>query len=757
MKTLSRLLMLGWIPLLLLICAGCSGGETDTVTESQVNAGSQVQPGQTSSQSTQSRSNQSASGNPTDTNRPTTESGVIYEDDKYAPFNRHMDVHGIRLFVLDDVSDGFVIKISRTLASMWRDTDQIDRSRRTELRFQLEDRYVYQRIGYGGPDFYGGEPLEYPEIADRLDHDAREFAHNHIDYIWEKDERESDRQIIEVIEHLLHTLTDQGFRFAFPADWDWEDPNSTLNQAMELAIENGHYSVESYQDLRNFDPEGYKRVIATEFAFWMILAAWDMFEVTGVTANEEWGIDSSEGLKEELPAAYALYENTVATVLSPPEPEYILAVFESSVNALVEHKDSDDRDHDDDDRDHDDDDRDHDDDHRGHDDELPADDPRQQELISFGQAVSENTGPGCNIWTAVPCPEFPNFVKTEPSRTALQVYSETTCQGSFSEREYLLQTPKDDYVTCLINASKSNAEPYFVAGAEIDARIIEQIREAELYGAEVFGNWGPIMNILVRYGEPDVEYVAAQSCLYLERYRDTEYESCREYNEAYYKTFDDCCGALHETPVPLSPVRVQYFTYSAPEASYKEGMIRKTTLHEYVHVWQSAHVVHPHSTRCSDEQNVLCELGNGPLWLEEGTAEYFALYFAEKKNWSDFKGPMTGALGNAQRIYDRWGFTLQNSHSRADKDALDEHQCRCGGAIMYDMGLWGVAWLIDRTGTNDSFLTEFYPNVAYLGYQQAFKNAFGLSLDDFYAEFADWFDSSSQSEKLELLDQNSRY
>ena len=255
--------MLGWIPLLLLICAGCSSGETDTVTESQVSAGSQAQQSPTPSQSTvsqngsQIQNNQSAASNPTASSPPATELGVIYHDDKYAPFNRHMDVHGIRLFVLDDVSDEMVVKVAHTLASMWRDTDQIDRSRREELRFQLEDRYVYQRIGYGGPDFYGGEPLEYPEIADRLGDDAREFAHNHIDYIWEKDERESDRQIIEVIEHLLHTLTDQGFRFAFPADWDWEDPDSTLNQAMELAIENGHYNVESYQDLRNFDPEGY--------------------------------------------------------------------------------------------------------------------------------------------------------------------------------------------------------------------------------------------------------------------------------------------------------------------------------------------------------------------------------------------------------------------------------------------------------------------------------------------------------------------
>jgi hypothetical protein len=76
---------------------------------------------------------------------------------------------------------------------------------------------------------------------------------------------------------------------------------------------------------------------------------------------------------------------------------------------------------------------------------------------------------------------------------------------------------------------------------------------------------------------------------------------------------------------------------------------------------------------------------------------------------------------------------------------------------MYDMGIWGVAWLINYSGTNDAFLKDFYPNIAYIGYQQAFKSAFGLSLDDFYIEFGDWFDKSSRYEKLRILDQISRY
>ena len=752
---LKRFRLLLFLMLSVLI-VGCSTDGSDAALRQATpsNQSQQMQSGTTdptpTSQSQQIQSGTNGSS-PTSqqSDQDSDESGMLYVDEKYAPFNRHMDVHGIRLFALDGVSDEIVTKIARTLENMWRDTQQIDSMRRDELRFHLKTRYVYQRIGYSNPDHYGGEPPGYPLLADRLSDDASEFTHNHIDYIWEKDVSEKDRQIIEVIEHLLHTLTDQGFRFAFPEDWNWQDPDSTLNLAMKQAISNGHYDIESYEEIMDFDPEGYNRVIATEFAFWMILTAWDMFEVAGVSANEEWNIESSQELRSSLPLAFQLYEATVATVLSPPDGDYILETFDSLGNTRIDQRNANDSNHDDDDHDHDDD--------REKDGQISEDDPRQEELNSFRKAVSDNTGPGCNIWTSVPCPEFPNFIKTEPSRSTLPVYAEAKCQGSFSGREYLLQTPKNDYVRCLINAGKSDDEPYFVAGAQIDAAIIDAIREAEIYGAEMLGNWGPIMNILVRYGEPDVEYVASQSCLFLERYSDTDYDSCREYKEAYYKTFDDCCGALHETPAALSPVRVQYFTYSAPEAAHEDGLIRKMTLHEYVHVWQSAHVVHPHSSRCSDEENVLCELGNGPLWLEEGTAEYFAQYFADKRGWSDFSGAMSQTLESAQSTYDRWGFTLLNSHSRSDKDALDRHECGCGGVIMYDMGLWGVAWLINYSGTNDAFLKEFYPNVAYIGYQQAFKNAFGLSLDDFYVEFGDWFAKSTRYEKLRILDQISRY
>ena len=59
--------------------------------------------------------------------------------------------------------------------------------------------------------------------------------------------------------------------------------------------------------------------------------------------------------------------------------------------------------------------------------------------------------------------------------------------------------------------------------------------------------------------------------------------------------------------------------------------------------------------------------------------------------------------------------------------------------------------------SNDGFLKEFYPRVAYIGYQQAFENAFGLTLDEFYNEFALWFDQTPKSEKLKIIDVISKY
>ena len=262
----------------------------------------------------------------------TNEENIIFYDEKYIPFNRFIDSNGLRIFVLDGVSEDIIFKITHTFESMWESTLHTDELLRQELRDTFKKRYVYQRVGYANPDYYGGEPPVYPLIADKLNENTSEYTHNHIDYIWEKEPQEQTRQSIEVIEHLLHTITDQGLRFVFPETWDWNDPNSMLVRAMNDAIDKGYYNIESYDDIKKHSLDDFNRVIATEFAFWMILSAWDMFEITNMSANEEWNIDSSKVLEQELPIAYELYKSTVKKVLSPPNHDYLKELY--SLNTL---------------------------------------------------------------------------------------------------------------------------------------------------------------------------------------------------------------------------------------------------------------------------------------------------------------------------------------------------------------------------------------------------------------------------------------
>ena len=204
-------------------------------------------------QDSKPKSDKSPQVKSTESSKPKTIESIIYTekiytDKKYEPFNRYLDIKNLRLLVLDGVSDEIVIKISKTYENMFQDNGSIDQSKRDTLLNTLKNNYVFQRVGGANPDAYGGEPPCCPDYAHHIDpENINDFAHNASDYIWEKNPEESERQTIEVIEHLLHTITDQGFRHAFPETWEWNNSNSLLNMAMNQAIEKKIYNIESYK------------------------------------------------------------------------------------------------------------------------------------------------------------------------------------------------------------------------------------------------------------------------------------------------------------------------------------------------------------------------------------------------------------------------------------------------------------------------------------------------------------------------------
>ena len=94
---------------------------------------------------------------------------------------------------------------------------------------------------------------------------------------------------------------------------------------MQEAIDAGHYDVSSYDNLKS--DEEYRRILAQEFAYWMIMAEWDYFGVIGKTANEEWDITTPAEMAKELPLAHELYNSSVIKLISKPEASLMGSLF----------------------------------------------------------------------------------------------------------------------------------------------------------------------------------------------------------------------------------------------------------------------------------------------------------------------------------------------------------------------------------------------------------------------------------------------
>ncbi len=55
-------------------------------------------------------------------------------------------------------------------------------------------------------------------------------------------------QVMEVVEHILHFVSDVGLHYTFPNEWGISK-KSKLWEAMQEAVEKGYYDISSYADI----------------------------------------------------------------------------------------------------------------------------------------------------------------------------------------------------------------------------------------------------------------------------------------------------------------------------------------------------------------------------------------------------------------------------------------------------------------------------------------------------------------------------
>jgi hypothetical protein len=172
----------------------------------------------------------------------------------------------------------------------------------------------------------------------------------------------------------------------------------------------------------------------------------------------------------------------------------------------------------------------------------------------------------------------------------------------------------------------------------------------------------------------------------------------------------------------------------------------KTVFHEYWHAVQHSFI----TTVDWDERDAAM----GPVWFVEGSAEYMAQYataqlLAEGTMPSVPAGDWTYDPQEQMR-YKLMGIddALSGECSGRDLVSIVEYSDPCSG-LGYDMGAWAIAYLTSLT-SHDVLLGVFHPSAEELGFEEAFAQASGMTLEEFSADFMT-FVGGSEADRMAIL------
>jgi hypothetical protein len=228
----------------------------------------------------------------------------IVPTEEYKPFTKKLSVYGFTLIGRDDITDDFMRRVAKTITEIFPQNETIDADLQKEV---LQNLHRYKTVI---PLFRDEEFAFSPE--DRAAWDLITSQNSICDIIMEG----VPGQVNEVVEHILHWVTDVGLHYTFPVEWDCTSKTSKVYEAMQEAIEKGHYNIEQYEE-EEIEEEERIRVLIQEFAYWVIFTAWDLYEPYGPEA--EWtGVRNPSDLMEKLPLSYELFQQTIPRVMAPP-------------------------------------------------------------------------------------------------------------------------------------------------------------------------------------------------------------------------------------------------------------------------------------------------------------------------------------------------------------------------------------------------------------------------------------------------------
>ena len=235
----------------------------------------------------------------------------MIKNNDYAPYDKHLTSYGLIVAGLPDVTEDFMEKVGNIVNATLRRTSLTSDPDRDLLLGNIVYYQALQRV---------------ESTAIRLDDSPSDDNGNHEfnSIIFEatqdssEDEKTNAAQVNAIIKPLIYTIALM-LEKTFSA-WSYEDPSSQLVLAMNEAINRGYYDpTGKFGDLSETDPIAYERAIAEDFAYWMILTAWDLKSSYAPANSPEWTIENLDEMESSTPLAYALFYDYVDPILANPK------------------------------------------------------------------------------------------------------------------------------------------------------------------------------------------------------------------------------------------------------------------------------------------------------------------------------------------------------------------------------------------------------------------------------------------------------
>tara|TARA_B100000989_G_C19487964_1_gene448384 strand:+ start:450 stop:1349 length:900 start_codon:yes stop_codon:yes gene_type:complete len=272
--------------------------------------------------------------------------GPITSTSGYTPWTKFCLVNGLKLLALPGiggataVSDAWIKKVAKTVQLMFGSGGSINTTNQNTVMDRMLETSTAQLLGYSGPSAYtpsivaDGANDDYPGI------DYTRYTNPNVDFIWEVSP--GNGAVMEVVEHLLHTITVYGLPQAFATKMDQTNQTSDIYNAMQQARttngSNGNPIFDTSSYSGSFSDPDFRALLMREYYYLLVAAEWGYISTFATSMDPEWNDSAinSAGVQSYNPLGHQLYLDTAAKVLTTPNTATMSSIFASGDNSGYE-------------------------------------------------------------------------------------------------------------------------------------------------------------------------------------------------------------------------------------------------------------------------------------------------------------------------------------------------------------------------------------------------------------------------------------